>query len=352
MSKYLSSDQEKVKKKALKYSGEYELVFSLLVGNPNDATVSWEAEQSMEELDNILQLFSNFTSFQVSSQIQNYASLPLIPTEEIGEHETVYKLFPKDLTHFINSEEWSLTSAVSTAPEIHFLLYIPSHSTSPLMIVHSDGTELLSNAFLIPQWGGIVVENFPRTGDHKHLSKADLHPIMETFAQQLLTLLGVVPIKINPEMMPKFDFETEPDTMYGITGWEFDRLLRRNAVQNIADSISTLQSLSSMLQTLETIAVQDNVALLVKESMRSFKEASERLKLNDCEQAAQYARDAILSAEKAFFDPNMVSMLYFPAEHLLAIYMPFFVPILVPMVTAMYKEFKVWQMGRRKVKVE
>jgi phosphatidylinositol glycan class S len=59
--------------------------------------------------------------------------------------------------------------------------------------------------------------------------------------------------------------------------------------------------------------------------------------------ASQEAKNAIVDAEKAFFDPNMVSMLYFPAEHLLAIYMPFFVPIAVPMVTALYKEFKIWR---------
>ena len=72
-------------------------------------------------------------------------------------------------------------------------------------------------------------------------------------------------------------------------------------------------------------------------------QASTALSHNQCNLAAQEARQAIVNAEKAFFDPNMVSMLYFPAEHLLAIYMPFFVPIAVPMMTALYKEFKIWQ---------
>jgi hypothetical protein len=42
--------------------------------------------------------------------------------------------------------------------------------------------------------------------------------------------------------------------------------------------------------------------------------------LKDVNLAAQSAREALLQAEKAFFHPEMVAMLYFPAEHLLAIY--------------------------------
>jgi phosphatidylinositol glycan class S len=71
--------------------------------------------------------------------------------------------------------------------------------------------------------------------------------------------------------------------------------------------------------------------------------------LND---AAQRATVAISFAERAFFDPTMVSMLYFPAEHILAIYMPFFIPIAVPMISTLVKEIKQLKNRRRKVKVE
>jgi len=47
-----------------------------------------------------------------------------------------------------------------------------------------------------------------------------------------------------------------------------------------------------------------------------------------------------VSAESAFFDPTMVSMLYFPDEHRYAVYMPFFVPIAVPLLLAAKAEWK------------
>jgi phosphatidylinositol glycan class S len=189
------------------------------------------------------------------------------------------------LTHFINSAEWNLASAVSNSPAIHFILYIPPQKTSPLLVVRSDGIALNliigsllpSNAFLIPQWGGIVIENFPKTNGRKHLSTSDLHPIIETFTQQLLTLLGVVPVEIDDKLFALaikadlFQVTIKSDTQHGLTGWELDGLLRRSAVQNIADTVSTLKSLSSMLQALKTIAVQDNITILVNRAIHSMK---------------------------------------------------------------------------------
>lgn len=60
------------------------------------------------------------------------------------------------------------------------------------------------------------------------------------------------------------------NTITGITGWELDRLLRRSTIQNILNTISTLTSLSSLLGSLETIAVQDNIAALVNDALSSL----------------------------------------------------------------------------------
>jgi hypothetical protein len=39
---------------------------------------------------------------------------------------------------------------------------------------------------------------------------------------------------------------------------------------------------------------------------------------------------AVVAAETAFFDRNMLAMLYYPDEHNLAIYLSFFLPISLP----------------------
>jgi phosphatidylinositol glycan class S len=39
---------------------------------------------------------------------------------------------------------------------------------------------------------------------------------------------------------------------------------------------------------------------------------------------------ATTASEEAFFHPTMLSMLYFPDDHKMAVYIPYFVPVLLP----------------------
>jgi phosphatidylinositol glycan class S len=79
------------------------------------------------------------------------------------------------------------------------VLYIPSRSLSPLHIVQSNGLLLDTNAFLVPQWGGIKIHNIA-FNDRKqpiNLGSGQLHEIMELYVEQLRKLLGVKPISIK-----------------------------------------------------------------------------------------------------------------------------------------------------------
>lgn len=102
-------------------------------------------------------------------------------------------------------------------------------------------------------------------------------------------------------------------------------MYRIKSVQNAMDTISTLSSLSSLLSSLETIVVRDHIADLVQHSLDALHQVRVKLEEElDIGEAAVQAHSAIVYAEKAFFDPTMVSLLYFPAQHLLAIYVSFF----------------------------
>jgi phosphatidylinositol glycan class S len=223
-----------------------------------------------------------------------------------------------------------------------------------LHITRSGGSNLSTNAFLIPQWGGVVVKNLNFTEENVILTTDSLHETMKIFISQLRTLMGVknkVDWKFK-ELLPGFSLNIEQDSKFGITDWELDALLRTRSIQNMMDSVSTLQSFAQLLKSLETIPVLDHISRVVEHSLNSLKSAGESLRICDYDNASINARNAILSSEKAFFDPTMVSLLYFPAEHLLAIYMPFFVPILIPMISTTIKEYKFWKANRSKSKTE
>ncbi len=55
----------------------------------------------------------------------------------------------------------------------------------------------------------------------------------------------------------------------------------------------------------------------------------------------------VSKAEEAFFDPNMLALLYFPDEHKYAIYaLPFF-PICMQLAKAIYEEIKARRQQKR-----
>jgi len=64
--------------------------------------------------------------------------------------------------------------------------------------------------------------------------------------------------------------------------------------------------------------------------------------------AAEYARKARAWAEEAFFQPSIMSLLYFPTEHHFAIYTPFFVPVLLHTFLAAVKEVTRYRREQKK----
>jgi phosphatidylinositol glycan class S len=46
---------------------------------------------------------------------------------------------------------------------------------------------------------------------------------------------------------------------------------------------------------------------------------------------------------EAFFEPGMLALLYFPEEHKYAIYLPLFLPLTVPVISALWSEIKRYQ---------
>jgi GPI-anchor transamidase subunit S len=60
-------------------------------------------------------------------------------------------------------------------------------------------------------------------------------------------------------------------------------------------------------------------------------------------QAFSSASAAYDYASRAFFNPGMLALLYFPAEHKYAIYTPLFASAMVPLFVAALREFKAWR---------
>ncbi|ORX84479.1 hypothetical protein BCR32DRAFT_266273 [Anaeromyces robustus] len=342
------SKEEIRKMRTFKYASNYQILYSLFNGNVNDYTVNWEIEKSIKSyFGPFFDTLSFISKFDVTSQIQNFATLPLTAKYSNDNDNKYYYLEAKDLGHFINSAEWNLASPVSTAPPINFILYIPPYSQSPLYIHDSKGEILETNAFLIPRWGGIVIDKnrnntMDNIGEHQYIySFKDLHPIMELFLDQLRSLLGINEIKFLPTDLPRnVRVLYGTDSKRGITAWELDQLLRKRTVQNLVNASRTLNSLAKLVGSLRNMVVKDKIKDKVDFALECLENAYKEVNGRNYKQVFLYSKNALIASEEAFFDPTMVSMLYFPDEHKYAVYMPLFLPISVPLALVLKEEFK------------
>jgi len=336
---FLSSSQES--SIALRPSPEYRLSFSLLNSDPVETSVHWDFEKAFSKyLSSFLKELSVVANFTIDSQIIQFASL--IQPPEFDEKSKTHFLRSSSLPHFVNPYEWKLDfTDTKTFPMLNFILYIPSKDQNPLKIKLEDGQFSKTNAFTIPQWGGIVIFNPAKNSGNLQLGDSDLLPAMQLFVAQLRELLGI----------PHLEKTIVPSQEKGIAEWERDNFMRRYTFDNIGSTIATLKSLSKLVQNLTNMVVLDNIGDLCSSSLDYLEKSRNSLELSQYEIAFSSSKEAFKAAEEAFFDPNMLAVLYFPNEHKYAIYALPFIPITFQIFSGIWSEFKL-RRGKPKMKKE
>lgn len=284
---------------AVIYSPQYYITFSLFHGG--GVPVSWDIQPALKDyFDPLLSELQHVATFNVDTQVEHHAELSRKP-EEIANNE--YVLTPGDLSTFINSASWGLSS-VHKDPTLHFILYVPDVEDLPM---HIQGSE--SDSFVVPQWGGVKLIN-----GQTHFTKEQLKPILETFSAQLMTLLGAPAEPTSPAM-------------------RISALSRLFAVKALMISSQTLGSLSRLTQSLTSIAVPIATMKGVQKALDDLKTSIESLEMGKNWKAVHFAAESMKKAQEGFFEKMMVQQMYFPDEHKVAVYLPLLGPIFVVIFT-------------------
>jgi phosphatidylinositol glycan class S len=251
--------------------------------------------------------------------------LPLAIQPEHDPGSSGYRVTIDHLSHVINPVEAKLGSHVTINPALHFLVYIPLQEHSPLHI-YTEGKPSESNSVLIPGWGGLMVYN-PQLGTN--YTSINMAAVMSRFISQLRSLLVLEDKELTSTVL------ISPLDNRSIHDWEVDCLLRKRTVQNLVVTSSTLQSLSLLLTEISNIVISDEVARQVSLSVSALENSHLYLESGDLQQAYSHSRLAYIAAEKAFFDPSMLALLYFPDGQKYAIYIPLFLPVGIPVLQSL-----------------
>ncbi|KAF5368925.1 hypothetical protein D9758_002882 [Tetrapyrgos nigripes] len=313
------------------YSPRFRLAFTLLNedASAGQTITGWDILGAINRhISPITSAVSVLHNFTIESQVQFHAPLAF---ETQSLEDDTHGLTPEDLTIFINSAEWTLSSSSTNDPVLHFVLFVPSAKRRPLLILNDDGTPSTSNAFLIPQWGGIVICNLPTTSDEKWLSEADLKTPFSAFSSQLSTLLGILKLPSGIKTAPS-------STVLSLSSWQIDALLRQRMHETVRRTKDTLLSTVKLVQQIPNMPVDEKVQNDVQDSLRALDQIwdledgkgngggdrkGEGRSFNLTEKLGSSAQ-ALTFSQRAFFHPGMLALLYFPVEHKYAVYTPLF----------------------------
>ncbi|XP_061103661.1 GPI transamidase component PIG-S isoform X2 [Conger conger] len=321
--------------RAFKASPGYEITFSLLNPDPKSHRLQWDIEGAVRSyIQPLLDKLAPVANFSVDSQILYYAVLGVNPRFDNGV--SAYTLSADSLAHVINPVEARLGSnAASSNPVLNFLLYVPDAQHSPLFIRNRNKNTVPTNAFHSPRWGGIMVYNvndhYGPDAEFPVSVNIDMARVMGVFLAQLRLMLGV------QQTRPPPGFFLQSPGSAGLADWELDRLLWSRSVENVATASTTITSLAQLLDQIGNIVINDNIAQQVYSAVTSLQAAVAELEAGNLAFALQYSREAILASERAFFDPSLLHLLYFPDDQKFAIYIPLFLPMCVPILLSLLK---------------
>lgn len=175
---------------------------------------------------------------------------------------------------------------------------------------------------------------------HLHMTSSHLEDIMLTFERQLLSLLGVPEL---PQGVTLLESAASP------SDWQLDALLRRRAVENVQDTVETLQSIIKLVDQIKNMPVKGDVRGDIRDALAASDMTFDTASKSAASTLLHSSRALTLSS-RAFFNPGMLALLYFPPEHTYAVYAPLFAPISLPLIAPIVKELLSWWKGRRRAK--
>lgn len=139
--------------------------------------------------------------------------------------------------------------------------------------------------------------------------------------------------------------------------------MRHRAIENTKGAQETLTSILKLVDQIENMPVKNDV----KDDVEQALDALERVRYiglsfeavgltkNDTQvfsaeslqDTFRNSAEAMTLASRAFFNPGMLALLYFPAEHKYAVYTPLFASAVIPLFVAALKEIRNWRRERK-----
>lgn len=199
-----------------------------------------------------------------------------------------------------------------------------------------------------------------------HLGLSALDATFIQFREHLYKLLAIPPLPAQLHSCPD-ESGARPLVARGLADplspWQLDQVLRSRLAENAAEARQTLAGIVRLVDKIEEMQLGEGVRSLVLGAVRRLEGLPAASRSPSPLPGFVLARDAVVLANKAFFDPSMMGLLYFvsvsapkesatnttqPDQHKFAVYMPLFAPVGVALVIGMLRELVALKRRRKK----
>jgi phosphatidylinositol glycan class S len=199
----------------------------------------------------------------------------------------------------------------------HILVFIPS--SKPLLF-YDKKLKTKSNSIVTPYRGGILVWNKP-------------NDFVNGFRALVRNLIGL-PQTLSTNLLKKDLFFNK---------WELDAIRRSVTQKQVLRTLASLESISKLIEKVGNIVILEEIANRMHTAVDLSHDSINCLANSDLDNAFKLSTKAYLSSETAFFDPSLLSLLYFPEDQKYAVYFPLFLPVSLPLISSIYYLFRTFK---------
>ncbi|VDK49249.1 unnamed protein product [Anisakis simplex] len=213
------------------------------------------------------------------------------------------------------------TSTVESSYPLLKLLIIDYDE--PVIMLDQTGED--SNGVVVASWGAIV-----------SCCGRETSSVSSSLIASLRILLG-----LDSELPYGASKQPSP-----VSEWELRRLKLRSFVDFSMNAMSSVRAIHMLIAQIDNIVINDEVADSANRAVELIENA-----LNKAEQTGQLDIDSVVKghelAQRAVNDQSLLALLYFPNDQKFAIYLPLFLPTLLPLLGSMFTLYKHWRHGEQ-----
>ena len=241
------------------------------------------------------------------------------------------QLSPELLSSTFQIKDWSL-DVTSQQSRFELIVYFSDRDTAPYQ------------AFTVGKSAAVVMVRCVSSACHRD----DPHEALAQTVSGLLSLkmrdlLGLT----SQESSSRLALEQKE-----LTSAELANIQQLFTKDYIDQSLRLIHSLGDIVDSMTNMEIKDQIRDDIVSSINHLESSillmcSPKLDTNTSRLALTNALRSVEAASRAYFDPTLVSMLYFPAEHTLAIYGSMFLTTLTTLVMAFFGELKHCRQKRR-----